>query len=561
MIYDMKRVFCIAAALLLMLASSCKREQTPTGRTSKELADPELSISGVPSGAMTSGSSFKLEVSSKSDGAIKVVSSQPAMVSATPEGEKAFTVSAVSSKDVQVVLTVSQEETEDYKAAVKTASFKVTGSGAALPGPEDEVEGTKVTFEEQEGEVVSPERGMYSAVEITSKSVPLSGADVRAKLRTGNSLWLLEFYLTDFITGKISNSYLKMIQTYFDAIREGGAKAIVRFAYRNTDANWKELDQEPEVKLVMTHVSQIKPYLQKNEDVLFALQAGFIGSWGEWYYTTHFKYDPKTAEQFEPRKELTDALLDAVPASRQIQLRTPRYKMMMYGFALKDTITAATAHDGSLKSRLAGHNDCFGADEDDRGTFENDNTRKYWKTETRYAIMGGETCAVSDFCLCPATLKDLQDYHWTYLHDGYNGDVLSRWKNDGCFDEIRTRMGYRLVLQDVHYGAIEAGKPCKVTIRLNNDGFAAPMNPREAWLVWVGSDGKTVKSLLGTDPRTWHSGYNAVESSFTPSTAKGTLYLELSDPLLSDNPLYSMVLANKDVFDAKTGYNKLFEVK
>ena len=197
----------------------------------------------------------------------------------------------------------------------------------------------------------------------------------------------------------------------------------------------------------------------------------------------------------------------------------------------------------------------------DRGTFDNDDARKYWKAETRYTIMGGETCAVSNYCLCDQTLQDLQDYHWTYLHDGYNQDVLNRWRTDGCFREIEQNLGYRLVLRDVHYEDVQAGKPCKVTLRFDNKGYAAPMNPREAWLVWVGSDGKTVKSLLGYDPRTWHSGYNCVVSSFTPSTDKGKLYLELSDPLLPGRADFSIALANVQVFDAKTGYNLLFEVK
>ena len=175
--------------------------------------------------------------------------------------------------------------------------------------------------------------------------------------------------------------------------------------------------------------------------------------------------------------------------------------------------------------------------------------------------MGGETCAVSNYCLCDRTLQDLKDYHWTYLHDGYHQGVLNRWKTDGCFNEIEQNLGYRLVLRDVHYGNIEAGKPCKVTIRFDNKGYAAPMNPREAWLVWVGSDGKKVRSLLGYDPRTWHSGYNCVVSSFTPSTDKGKLYLELSDPLLPGRSEFSIALANEQVFDTKTGYNLLFEVK
>ena len=86
--------------------------------------------------------------------------------------------------------------------------------------------------------------------------------------------------------------------------------------------------------------------------------------------------------------------------------------MKMYDLSVKDTITAATAHDGSAISRLGGHNDCFGADANDSGTFESDAARKLWKNDTKYTIMGGETCKVSEYCLCPATLQDLEDYHW-----------------------------------------------------------------------------------------------------------------------------------------------------
>lgn len=540
-----------------MLFAGCGKEDGPKTVTKpKELADPEINVSGVPTAPIESGSSFTMTVSTKSKGAVTVNVDKPSVALVKPTGDLQYTITAVSISDVEVKIQVSQEEekTDGYKASTKEVSFKVIGIGSeAIPGPDDAVTGTAVNFEEAEGEVISPERGLYCALEIHSANTQLSAADVKAKLLTGHSLWLLEFYLTEFMSGNISTAYLNRIQDCFDAIRGGGAKAIVRFAYRDNNEHLDQ-DQEPEVNQVLKHVAQIKPILVKNEDVLFVLQAGFIGSWGEWYYTTHFN-------KMGDRKSLTDALLDAVPASRQIQLRTPAFKMKMYDLALNDTITSTTAHDGSLVSRLGGHNDCFGADESDEGTFEGDATRKYWKAETSYTIMGGETCKVSDFCLCPATLKDLEDYHWTYLHDGYNRDVLARWERDGCMDEIKARLGYRLVLKDVHYSSIAAGTPCKVTIRLFNKGFAAPMNPREAWLVWVGSDGKTEKSMLGVDPRGWQPGYNGIVSSFTPTSAKGTLYLELSDPLLPNYPAYSMALANKGIFDNKTGYNKLFEVK
>lgn len=551
-----------ATALLLLFSCGEKEPTTPDVPDKKDPVDPELSVSGIPSAAVESGSSFTLKLSSKSEGSISVKVDKPAFAGVEDLGNLEYRVSALSMEDTQVAVSISQAAQGDYLAASKDFSFKLKGLGAGtIPGPGDEVAGTRVTFQESATAPLNPERGMYCAHEVHSDKTTLSAGDVKARRATGRSLWLLEFYLTDYIGGNISASYIKCIQSHFDAIREGGAKAIVRFAYRNTEADWNNIDQDPEVDICLNHVKQLKSVLQKNEDVLFVLQAGFVGTWGEWYYTTHFVFNPKSANDFKYRKQLTDALLDAVPASRQVELRTPAFKMKMYGLSEKDTLTAKTAHDGSASSRLAGHNDCFGADKSDRGTFDNEEGRNFWKGDTRYTIMGGETCDVSDYCLCPQTLQDLKDYHWTYLHDGYNPSVLARWKTDGCFNEIESNLGYRLVLDDLHYESIEAGKPCKVTLRLYNKGYAAPMNPREAWLVWVGSDGKTQKSPLGWDPRNWHSGYNGIVSYFTPGTAAGTLYLQLSDPLLADNPLYSIALANDKVFDAKTGLNKLFEVK
>lgn len=416
---------------------------------------------------------------------------------------------------------------------------------------------TTVDYTEADGEVLNPERGMYYTHEIRKASANIASS-VKAKVASGHKVQLLEFYLTDFMEQDISDSYLEAVQRCFDAIRDGGAKAIVRFAYKDSEANFPTEMMEPEVPQVMAHVAQLKPYLQQNEDVLFVLQAGFIGCWGEWYYTNHFVMSPKTDEDYALRRQLTEALLDAVPDSRQIELRTPKFKMRMYKLSVADTLTAATAHNGSPASRLAGHNDCFGASADDYGTFEGEDTRQFWKADTRYTIMGGETCNVSNYCLCPNSLKDLEDYHWTYLHSGYNTQVLNRWKKDGCMDEIKARLGYRLILERVTYAEVKAGQPCQVTLRLQNKGFAAPMNPRLAYLVWVDADGSTKKFALSADPRTWHPGVHEVAGSFTPVTQHGTLYLELPDPLLPGRPEYSIALANKNVFDETTGYNKLF---
>ena len=527
--------------------------------------DPEFTVTGAPEGAVKAYTTFKLSVSSKSDASIGFVSSRPDVAKIVLSARREYKVTTFAPEaETPVTITFTQDAKGKYPEVVKEVVFSVlpesteaepTAPSATLP----DLAGIKVSFKESTSLVVNPERGHYRAKNIYNGSSPISVSEVKAQRIQGYTLWYLGFYLTDFMEGEISQSFLDNFQECMNALRQGGSKCVLRFAYRDYHNDSEEMD--PEVDIVLGHVAQLKPLLQANEDVIFVLQAGFVGAWGEWYYTSHFGFAPRTDADYAPRKQLADALLDALPVSRQIELRTPQFKMRMYSLTVKDTLTAATAHDGSFKSRLAGHNDCFGASADDYGTFDNETKdREFWKGDTRYTIMGGETCGVSDYCTCESTRKDLTDYHWTYLNKDYNTDVLNRWKSGGCYNDFVARLGYRLVLRDLFYSEdFSAGKPCEVTLRFYNTGFAAPMNPRDAVLVWVSPSGEREETPLGSDPRTWHSGYHAVSASFTPSTDKGTLYLRLSDPLLPSRPEYSIAFANEGVFEAETGMNKLFE--
>lgn len=429
--------------------------------------------------------------------------------------------------------------------------------------PEDQqpAETIQVTFTESAQHLVNPERGFYGgAVDIFSASSPVSVNKAKALREQGITLMYIGFYLQSFMDGDISQAYLDMIQKSMDALRTAGIKCVLRFAYQNSQSK-KPWDAP--IHVVLRHVDQLKPLLEKNEDVIFVLQAGFVGVWGEWYYTEHFNMNPSSDEDFEPRRNLTAALLEVLPESRQIALRTPEFKMRMFHLSLADTLTAQTAHDGSSLSRLAGHNDCFGASKDDYGTFDNvDDDRAFWKADSRYFIMGGETCDVSNYCTCTASLKDMKDYHWTYLNSGYNSSVLDRWTQKGCMDEIKDRLGYRLVMkQATCTGVIAAGKSVNLVIDLENTGFAAPMNPRNAELVFVAEDGTATRFSLGSDPRSWQPGPHRIELGLTLPAAKGTLFLALEDPLLPDRPEYSIALANEGVFDTVSGWNKLMDIQ
>ena len=423
-----------------------------------------------------------------------------------------------------------------------------------------------VEYTESTKDIANPERGFYKHYDFLSASASPLDASTLKSHRVENNITLVYtgHYLTEFVKSDISDKFLQLVRKNMQALRSAGTKCVLRFAYTN-DQDKKPWDAKPEY--VARHIEQLKPILQEYSDVILCFQSGFIGVWGEGYYTDNFVFEPETPDDHSLRKAVVDAMLDAIPASRQVALRTPMFKRMMYADSYTDTLTLATAYNGSDRARICAFNDCFGAAEDDYGTFAGDETREYWKKDTRYVIMGGETCNVSDYCKCPQSLKDCEDYHWTYMNSGYNSNVLDRWKKDGCYNEIQRRLGYRLSLADVYHSSEpKAGEYYRVKLNIRNSGFAAPMNPRAVELVLVDGNGKkTVYEQDDVDPRYWFANQTiTLDKVITlPEDASGecTLYLNLPAPeaAIHDNPLFSIRLANDGIWEEKTGYNKVSE--
>lgn len=434
-----------------------------------------------------------------------------------------------------------------------------------------------VKYEESDAKFPNPERGFYSVDDFRDATdTPIAVNSLKVRRTLGRTITYIGYYLTDFMESDISPEYLQLVETNMQILREGGAKCVLRFAYTSYEPSlssgakpedYKGRDASPE--WVARHIEQIKPIVQNYSDVILCWQAGFVGVWGEWHYTDHFPIsnsrDPKT---YALRKAVIDAMLDALPATRQVALRTPMFTRMMYAQDYADTLTIATAHNGSDRSRLAAFNDCFMASSSDQGTFDGSSTREFWKNDTKYVFMGGETCALTlPYCLCENSIKAMEEYHWTYLNSEYNTQVTGKWMKDGCLNEVELRLGYRLSLSDIfHTPSPEAGSDLRVALRIKNSGFASPINPRGFEFILVDGNGvKTVYDNLEVDPRLWFGGKKIVVDKTiklpAEATGKCTLYLNLPDPevTLHDNPLFSIRLANDDVWEEETGYNKIAE--
>ena len=421
----------------------------------------------------------------------------------------------------------------------------------------------------------NPERGFHVFKEYHNPDIPLTASGVRTVYNSGYSLILTNYYIKEFRNAPISDEYLNFVRQNMEALREGGCKCVLRFAYTGTDAytnkayekNYDDPREAP-VDMILQHIAQIKPILQEYVDVIYAMEAGFVGVWGEWYYTTYFKQGPSTAEEYADYKKVLDALLDALPAERQICVRTPAYKMNCYGWALEDTLTRAEAYTGTPKARLAAHDDAFMANASDMGTFKGATQRAYWAAETKYTIYGGESNNPGSYSDCDHTTAQMQEMHMSYLNISYHKTVIARWESGGCLEDIKRLLGYRFVGTDIATTASpKAGQELKVVLTLVNEGFASPKNPRDIKMLLINkADPEDVLAVTpDCDPRFWGpEGEHKVEASFKPEKAgeyRVCLFLPDPKPNLAKDPRYAIRLANENCWDEKTGYNYLTTVK
>ncbi|ESU27222.1 hypothetical protein FLJC2902T_21960 [Flavobacterium limnosediminis JC2902] len=423
---------------------------------------------------------------------------------------------------------------------------------------------TNVTYTTSSENFSNPERGLYHHTETHSTGYSSLSQATLTNYRNNEKITLIlrVFYLENFRTSAISQDYLNKMQADFNAIRNAGIKCIVRFAYSDTDAAGQ---RDASKAQILAHIEQVRPLLQNNVDVIAVMQAGFIGSWGEWYYTDHFGMAP-TSSDYANRRAVVDGLLSALPSSRMVQIRTPKLKQATY--STTSALTQGQAYNGSTLSRLAHHNDCFLSSSTDFGTYTNTSSEyPYLEQETKFLAMGGETCAVNEpRSGCGTATQEMQKFHWSYLNVDYNASVISGFSSNGCLPDIKNKLGYRFELVNGAFPqAANIGATMNVNFKVKNTGYATPYNQRTAYIVFKNTVTNAVYTkALTSDPRLWTSqAETTVNETITLPTdmVQGSyrLYLYMPDATsgLSARPEYAIRMANANIWEAATGYNNL----
>ncbi len=431
----------------------------------------------------------------------------------------------------------------------------VTGSTLVGPATAD-VAGSTRTYSASTAAIANPERGMFHFTSThyrpdRSGHIPLDAAQL-AQWRTGEAMTLAFriFYLERFVgQDTIDPEYLELLRADLEAARSAGVKLVVRFAYSDVSG------ADAPAARVRSHIHQLAPVLNGSADVIAVLQAGFIGQWGEWYYTENFASDPSrpwvlSDADWAARGSVLDALLAETDSQMFVQVRYPGIKQRLLP-------------EGDPRAGRVGiHNDCFLASDADWGTFLQDADRTWLADQTRTVPMGGETCHVNEpRSLWPSASADLAAYHWSYLNADYHPDVLASWGAEGRAEAAR-RLGYRLRLtQSTAPASVTAGSPLTLSVTLVNDGYAAPFRPRPVRLV-LRSATATHAVDLPVDLRAAVPGA-ALQIPVTipapPLAGTYAVRLALPDasPRLRDHPGYRVQLANVGTWDAGLGENDL----
>ena len=410
-------------------------------------------------------------------------------------------------------------------------------------------------------------------------------------------------YLNRYCDAPIPQAKLDALQADFDRARKEGVKFLLRFAYE-TDMS---RTRGPTAERILSHIRELTPIVRANTDVIYVLQTGWVGAWGEFHSSAHrLEYD----EVEVPR--IVRATLDMLPGDRVTMMRTSYQRSLaLKGLGGDREVTAETAWGDSPPARIGFFNDATLADFHDAGTFLHDRkalAKMAWDDilglkfdqpgaqvfdrmarESVYVPVDGELFWIGHVDTLRqnglAAIQRLRLHHYTTLsivHGNSEFDknkgagAIDAWKSNPitpqllsaygipydsayfagvpfrtAYEYIRDHLGYRLVAKGCEL------KDGKARLMVRNYGFAAPVNPRPAYFAVVAADGKVTEIPTGFDCRKLLPEQDTVIEAPVPALKDGerlALWLPDGSESIRNCPAYSISLAGGATIETTGGY-------
>lgn len=418
----------------------------------------------------------------------------------------------------------------------------------------------------------NPERGLRTEAIIAeprgSKQFVLPAAHVRNRLALGYQpqYWTLMFdrlandgitvaqtycYLTDYLDCAIPDEKIKMLEDEFEIMRRIGVKCLLRFAYEKNMSRTKG----PTKQRILQHIAQLGPVVKRNKDVVYAIQAGFIGAWGEWHSAANVNLNKARA-----KAEVLKAELVAFPRDRQITIRTPILKRqaisILAGRAYRG-VNARNAFSLVPEARVGYANDGVLAGKTHGGTFPyppygvpGGAMFDLMTRESAYVVVDGELFwgmpkswgggPVTDTADGLKVAEYLAMHHFTTFSlahsysereglpmfiDGWRKqeitpddlrkrnlpfsefwfkDIYKKTAKRTAYEYIRDHLGYRLELVSANVPQdLKKDESFRITLNIKNYGFSTLINPRPVYITLTDVNDNVYCFKTKADPRKW----------------------------------------------------------
>jgi Domain of unknown function (DUF4832)/Domain of unknown function (DUF4874) len=424
---------------------------------------------------------------------------------------------------------------------------------------------------------------------------------LKAGRANGQTLILVRYHIAAFRNSDLSQAFLDSLNRDFTNVREAGIKIVPRFAY-----NYPKGGPDAPLERVLRHLDQLKPVLENNTDVIAFMDTGLIGCWGEMHTSSNDLMDISRGYRRlnDATKQILEKLFATLPKRRMITVRYPEYKFQYFNGLQDDAqlenkpiapISSTEAFNETMKSRWAQYDDCIACGEWNAGTYYNPHStsngkagevKDFLEQDLLYAPHSGEVGATH---YVPATTDEDGD-GWGKDHDScarvlplfakvrfstfnHNDDPvrMERWRNEGCYDEISRRLGYRFSLIEANMPtSIRPGSSFEMNFFVKNEGWASPYNSRLVEINLQNTATGQVYTLRlegqranNEDPRFWQPGgtyqvnvVGGLPSAMPVGDYRVALVLPDPEPALYNRAEYAIRLANKNVWDG-TGINDL----
>lgn len=397
----------------------------------------------------------------------------------------------------------------------------------------------------------------------------------------------LYFFLTDYLGTKIPDHAFRNMQVIFDEIKKSGYKVILLFAYRYDETCAYETYDD-----IKRHLIQLKPFLQKNESLIYAFQAGFLGLWGEWH---HSGLDNSLFH----RQVVIRDILQNIPANKKVQVRETIYKTNAAGFIRRNMSSPLLYLPLSKEdyNRIGFQNAYFVLDQGPHADWDYrwpDKDYFMVEKEAISTVVDGEMPydgnGIYDFNLLASgnqggwqAAKRMRTHAHSSFSLVHNYKLnIAAWKkqlispvqllNDKIdvtdeyfldnqehqvsrtsYEYIRDHLGYRFQLKEATIPiSVAPGDSASFSIQLKNFGFAPLINKRPVYLAVINEKNEVSEFLTSADALKWLPSNDThvinytirLDNSFTAGTYKVGIWMPDESNELRYDSRYAIRFAN-----------------